>query len=377
MLITHEQLESDIRLLIVHPDDRKARRYLSELIANHSLLYSRFPGINLDFDDAEHIVFEQYHCIVNCDTFPDAYVLDECDRVSEEALNDLLPYLIQCDPLTIIMFSRELPFVFLEDDVFSQHIQIVSDTDFFATDEDTASYSLEVSGFGVGRARVNGRDIPFIPGDSVHQLFFYLLENHVLSREEILSQFWSQLDDASAITNFHMTLQRLNNLLGFRLMQLKGSHYRLNPAITLQYDVQVFRDTLQSIMYGNATTNLQAYENAYRLQHHAFLLGTEAGWAKTIRDELRELQSDVCYNLAKLATNPHRALGLYSLAFRYNPYREDIAHAIMTFYLNNALPCDALTVYDLIAGNLMQRFGITPAQNLRELMQQAKAQCNR
>ena len=48
-----------------------------------------------------------------------------------------------------------------------------------------------------------------------------------------------------------------------------------------------------------------------------------------------------------LTKAPGKAFGLYSRAFRYNPYREDIARAMMIFYLDNALPCDALQVYTM------------------------------
>lgn len=206
-------LDTDTRLLIVHPDDRLLRRYLSELIRDNSLLYSRFPDANLDLDSAQDIVFSQYGSIGEIESFPDAYVLDECDRLSEDILADLLPYLIQCNPMAIIMFSRTVPIALFENDDFLQQTQIISDTGIIASDYAQLPI-LEVSGFGIGRVRVNGRDIQLSPGDLTHELFFYLLENNVLSRDEILTQFWADMDQYAAVVNFHMTLKRLNELLG-------------------------------------------------------------------------------------------------------------------------------------------------------------------
>lgn len=367
-------LNTNNRLLIIHPDDRLLRRYLSELIDENALLYSRFLGTELDFDSAQDIVFADYTWLGDYETLPGAYILDEVDRLSPEAFNDLLLCLIESDPLAIVMFSRTLPPGLFEDDMLLDKIQMVSDTGITAPN--SADFpALEVSGFGIGRVRINGRDIQLIPGDLTHELFFYLLEHDVLSRDILLSEFWSDMDKESAVDNFHMTLKRLNQLLGLKILQLPGGHYRLNPNIAIQYDVQTFRDTLENTLMAHGESYQDAYETAYRLHHHDFLQGISSDWAIHRRNELRELQSDVCVSYAKMAIDSDTALGLYARAFHYNPYREDVADAMMTIYLDSGFPCDALTVYEALNDNIMRRNGIPPSRNLHNLMQEAKANC--
>lgn len=363
--------DSDIQILIVHPDDRYHRRYLAELMQDTAFCCACLSGNQLEVDEALNLIADR-DCLIS------AYVIDDCDCLSDTLLDDILPYLMaECDnyPPMILLFSRELPPHLFSDEKYAAITRIIRDNQHLHYKIPDEQIFLEVTGFGLGRVRVNGREIDFAGSQLLHELFFYVLENPVFYRDHLLADFWSDSDKDSAIATFHKSRKELNALLGFTYLNRTGNHYELNTDIDLHYDVYEYRELLHRISYNKSTSLIEDYQAAFQLQHHDFLLNTHSARINELRRILRNNQSDICHTLATQAHTSDLAIGLYSQSFRLNPYREDSATAMMQLYLEENMPCDALNVYQVLADNLQAALGIKPGKTATQLKQKAEANC--
>jgi|GEM_PF-5876992 len=370
--------DSTINTLIIHPQDRHRPGYIADLLGeDYSFTYVQFTGEQLDFEVAQDEVFRNFDTIGSTTTIPSALVIDECDRLSPEALENLLPYLIELiehnPELMILLYARELPPILFNTEVFSGTTCVIQNTQL--TQPHSTYPVVDVSGFGVGQVRVNGNPVDFGESKLSHEMFFYILENPVISRDTLIETIWSDTDKKSAVTVFHTVRNNLNTLLGFEFLKRMDSHYELTSEIVLHYDVYEYRSLLNDVTYNQSIYLVENYQTALELQRHPFMINARSAWVKDIRHALRMSQSDICMELAKHATSNDVALGLYSRSFRLNPYREDSAGAMMQIYLNENTPCEALYVYEVLAENLDTEYGIKPGSEIQKLKQIAEANC--
>lgn len=365
--------QSDNHIFILHPDFTHKGLYISELMNHYQIVYTQFPVTLANSQDALDWIHQNQQPIRQANTHATVLILDEMDHLPSKILSDVLLNFIDCSDLYILIITRSMLDVSVFDDDIQHHMQVLMPT--YPKTDSPSAYILDVMAFGVGRVRLNGYDIDLIPNETTHDLLFYALENRVTTREQILSTLWGHLDTKSAIANFHVTRQKLDEKLGVEFLVVQAGYYQINPQITINYDVDSYRKLLQNVSYPVSNHQEQPYQSAYDYYHHDFLLKSTASWITTIRTSLRKIQSDVCYHLATLHTPSLKAIGLLSQAFRYNPYQEDIAHVMMIIYRQAGLPCDALTVYQALKDNLSHLGEIQPAKPLTQLMQDAENDC--
>ncbi|MGB7338565.1 MAG: hypothetical protein WBC91_06720 [Phototrophicaceae bacterium] len=363
------------RFFFLHPDFAYKSLYISDLMTHYPIAYVKmYDQINtsqqaLDWIDTSRQSISSTH---NKQT---VLILDEIDHLPPLIIADICLHFMNCHEILILMIPRTLPDIAQFSNVLKQSLQIIIPT--YPTTHTSSQHILNASGFGIGRATINACPIHFTPNEMIHDLFFYILEHKVVTRDQLLNQFWGHLDKQAAITNFHVTRQKLDERIGIQFLTSQTGYYQINPEIHINYDVDTYRAIMRDLVYNNADdVQYEQYQNAYDLYRATYLFNTSASWTMPIRDSLSLMQADVCYQLALMHPPTLDSIGLLSQAFRLNPYREDITHAMMTIYLAANLPCDAVIVYESLAENLQNRGEITPSDTLAELMKVAQKKCN-
>jgi LuxR family transcriptional regulator, maltose regulon positive regulatory protein len=150
-----------------------------------------------------------------------------------------------------------------------------------------AASRLEVRAFGAGQVWRDGQ--PLGAADwgrsaNARDLLFFLLEHTPCSKEVIGAQFWPDLTAARMTSSFHAAKYRARRALGVDFVMYLDDQYRIDPKLTLWYDVAEFQrltdmmDTVQP-----SAEQIEALRQAVGLYTADYLIGVEAEWAMDIR----------------------------------------------------------------------------------------------
>lgn len=316
---------------------------------------------------------------------PKILFIDELDRVPlDDDFNRFIESAIRVlpDDVQIVLSSRHLtrqPWY----DMLVRGEGCVLGTEYLKDDgmftiEDTERPHLEVYAFGQGHVFVDGREITQWEGALPRNLFFYLVDHPLITRDEIFEIFWPNLSVKEATNVFHVTKRKITGLISaavgagtYELTQYKSGFYTPSNKVARHYDAADFEDVIT-----RATTAVTDQEEqdlllrAIALYREAYLQTIDMPWAVERREKLRQQYVQACNQVARSLRRTNdwqRALGFYSRAIKVAPEREDIHREMMKIYIQNAMYADAIKQYESLATTLKDMLGVTPAPELREL----------
>lgn len=369
------QLEPDVRIIVVHPNYPAQHLALNSFLRDNACLYVHFMGNQLTYDQLLEIVkltaqgtdLQAVH----------HFILDECDTANPNDLERLLMWLLrEMKDGRIILMTRIMPVCILSNVELRQQSKLipVSDTmmlhDYIRRSDHPAL--LEVKGFGGGRALLNARPIDSWDGVLPRNLFFYLIDRGMATRNQIFETFWPEMPTREATNVFHVTKRKISEVLATDLTYYWSGFYRLSSEIELSYDVALFSQLVQESAVAPQEKAEQLLAQAVWLYRSDFLTSIEddVAWVTQRRSELLQTYSDALITYAKSHEQTGdrlEALGLYVRASSTNPQREDLAGAIMNLYSELGMYTDALKVYDRLEVTIADTLGISPAQWLQDL----------
>jgi len=229
---------------------------------------------------------------------------------------------------------------------------------------------LEVFACGQGRALVDGREINQWEGALPRNLFFYLIERGMATRDEIFGTFWPNLSKRDATNVFHVTKRKISELLNFDLTRYYLGFYQLEPNLNLRCDSMSFKEYVQKSAVVDDHTAADMLRKAITLYKGVFLESLTGQWVEERREDMRLTYVDALSSLARLEekqNSPEVALGLYNRASMYQPHREDIARNIMRLFAHLGYPERALEVYARLERELKLRVNLAPDPRTVEL----------
>ncbi len=283
--------------------------------------------------------FEQLH------DEPFILLLDEFDRATigddlEMLLEGLIDYLPE--RCRLVISSRKLPrFPWMS--LIAQQKAVMLRDDGEVSENfygNQAGDDAQIRGlaFGPGTVILDGESIDNWEGHLPRLLFFFALERPVVTRSEICRAFWPELTTDQAVNVFHVTKRRLHKAINVQdidiLMHEDGS-YRVNPTLSIRYDVTDFVAALVQARSTTASKKAAAWQRVIDLYQHPFLQGHNEPW---IAHRRAEYQAGLIEALAEMATirleekRPEPALTLLLQAARENPLRQDVHRRVMSLY---------------------------------------------
>lgn len=285
----------------------------------------------------------------------------------------------------VIIGTRRLPIALLtealSDEVLAPHVAI------FPLDDDrmllnylaitTDLTMLEVYAHGTGHALVNGRLIDRWDGVLPRNLFFYLVDRGMVTRDEIFQTFWPDLSVKEATNVFHVTKRKISELLGFDLTTYWSGFYRISPNIDLHYDVVQFGEFMQNTTIAEGDEAVALLEKAIHLYRGPFLSSLDAAWITARRDDLRSTYVEALSTLGKICEgrgDGRRAVSLYQRAMVVQPHREDLARAIMSIHQADGDLERALDVFAQLTEALKRNYNVAPDKKTAELAEQSRRQ---
>jgi two-component SAPR family response regulator len=271
-------------------------------------------------------------------------------------------------------------------DMLAQGIAVVLGTEYRKDDvmftiEDEIKPQLEVYGFGRGHALVNGREITNWDGALPRNLFFYFVDNPLVTRDDIFSTFWPNLTIKEATNVFHVTKRKISERItmkidgqgNYELTQYSSGFYMPSLKVIRHYDVLNFQEAVEEAM---TTEDPREQERLYRravdLYQAPFLETVRMSWAKARRNHLRLLFVQALIGLGRIyrdRSQTEEAFGVFSRAVKETPEREDIHREVMKLYLDMGMPEEARKQYYHLEKLLSEEMGLAPARETRELFE--------
>jgi DNA-binding SARP family transcriptional activator len=351
------------------PDDVNVRSFLSgithDLANQHPTFGRHLNQIHFETQKDDRVLL---HAFVN-DLYelsdePYMLILDEYDRTdSADDLQAFVEQIILHLPAhaQLVLNSRTLPRLPWVSLIAQKKAVILKDEHLVSSDfygmRATGQTKLEVFALGPGYVLLNGEAIDTWEGHLPRLLFFFALDRPVVTRSEICQAFWPDLDNDQAVNVFHVTKRRLHKALEFDVLVHEGGYYRVNPEVSIFYDIMAFVGALVKGRSPETEDKAAVWQEAIDLYRGPFLQGHSDSWIVERRMDYQTGYLEALSEMARIRLEEGRqehALGLLLRAVSENDRYEPIHRQIMQLYANLGRRSEAAAHYQKLIEKLKE-----------------------
>ena len=241
---------------------------------------------------------------------------------------------------------------------------------------------LEIYAFGRGHAVSNGCEISSWDGALPRNLFFYFIDNPLVTRDQIFEIFWPKLSVRDATNVFHVTKRKITERISayvadnknYELTKYSTGFYVPSDKIVRHYDVADFEQAMEGALLSSERHERELlYLRAIEIYKAPFLHPLRLPWVEARRNQLKSLFAEALIGMARLKTDQRlweEALGYYARALKEAPQREDIHRGAMRMYINLGRNADARQQYTLLERLLKRTLGVKPSSETQTLLDQ-------
>ncbi|GGA75745.1 transcriptional activator [Ornithinibacillus halotolerans] len=245
-------------------------------------------------------------------------------------------------------------------------------------------YTLQVSALGylrvsIGSKQVEDRDWQRGKAKELFELFV-TYRNKLLSKEEIFSSLWPDLDHDNANKNFKVSFNALLKALEPRrkareesyFILRKGSYYGLNPESGYELDIHDFENWMTRGIEAKEDKQAKALiEKAIRLYRGSYLEDLRfATWCQAERERLQTLYLRGVEKLAQISVRLHdfhSCIELCEKIIQIDQTWEEAYRLLMySYYQLNNRP-QAIRWYEKCCNVLEEELGVEPMMPTREM----------
>ncbi len=319
---------------------------------------------------------------------PTVLFIDELDRVPLDAdFNRFAVALVDALPKNVqIAFSSRL---------FKQHpwhtmlkdgkavvlgTEYRQNSDLMFTVEDEPRPQVEIYALGRGHAIVNGQEITNWDGALPRNLFFYFVDNELVTRDDIFGTFWPNLAIKEATNVFHVTKRKISERISskvdgkgnYELTNYTSGFYMPSDKVIRHYDAGDFQEAVELATVSNdPREEEELYRRAVDLYKAPFLETLNMPWVNDRRAQLQMLHAQALIGLARIHHNRgenEEAIGLYVRGIKEAPDREDIYQTVIQLYGDMGMVDDAKAQYKRLETALKSK-KMKPSEKTRALLE--------
>lgn len=244
--------------------------------------------------------------------------------------------------------------------------------DFYGLQNDQGG-TLEVYALGPGFVLLNNHYIDAWEGHLPRLLFFFALDRPVITRSDICTSFWPDLNPEQAVNVFHVTKRRLHKALDVDVLTHDDGYYAINPELGIYYDVLEF---VEALLLGRDTTRdleerITAWQRAIHLYRGPFLQGHDDRWILERRVDFRAGYVEALQfmaNIWKERNRPEQALGLLVKALSEDLRIDNVNQEVMKLYVALGRRNEAAAHYQHVLQDY-HKDGLQPSDALHSLYQ--------
>jgi ATP/maltotriose-dependent transcriptional regulator MalT/two-component SAPR family response regulator len=240
-------------------------------------------------------------------------------------------------------------------------------------EKESIETALQVIGFGRDLVRVDGVAIQNTKWHSVgaRAMFFFILDRKEVSKEEVALEFWPDFSPGKVNSNFHATLWRVRNALGGKhMIEFKGNTYRINPSVSLHYDVDQFISLTERLKQQMSETEERTLlRQIIELYQDDFLTKIDMAWADQQRNKLRNVFLQTSSRLVEIEIdrkNFSEAIELIERLISLDPYQDGYHLQKMISLVGMGNQVGARKHFHDYSAELKQEIGVEPDQEISE-----------
>lgn len=239
---------------------------------------------------------------------------------------------------------------------------------------------LEIYAFGRGHAVSNGREISSWDGALPRNLFFYFIDNPLVTRDQIFEIFWPKLSVRDATNVFHVTKRKITERISayvdddnnYELTNYSTGFYVPSDKIVRHYDVADFEQAMEgALLSRDAHEKELQYLRVIEIYKAPFLHPVRLPWVEARRNQLKFMYADALIGIARLKQDQgawEEALGYFARALKEVPQREDIHRGVMQMYIKLGRNADARQQYTILERLLKRKLGVKPSGETQALL---------
>lgn len=313
--------------------------------------------------------------------------IDELDRLAlDAAFTEFAAALVKALPAAaqLAVSSRMLTYQPWYDLVASGEAVVLGTerrkTDLMFTVEAHPKPQVEVYAMGRGHVLVNGQAITNWDGALPRNLFFYFMDNPLVTRDEIFATFWPDLTVKEATNVFHVTKRKISERISlkvnepgnYELTQYNSGFYMPSIKVVRHYDAADFREAIErALIASTPREEEELYRHAIDLYKAPFLQTINMKWVAERRDSLQQLYAQALIGMGRIHKSREEyreALGYFTRTLKETPEREDIHREVMSIYIKLGMPDDARQQFQKLEKVLHETLKIKPAKESREIL---------
>lgn len=238
----------------------------------------------------------------------------------------------------------------------------------------TPHVQIEVKAFGEGEIRINGELLPasIWRSSRARGLFFYIVDRGKVRKESIGLDFWPDFSVGKTSSNFHATMWRVRQALGFKdAIMFEREQYSLHPSLQIWYDVAEFEGHIHAANDPRLsdTERGEMLRQAIKLYQDPYLQDLYLEWVDRRRDELRKAYLDTLSKLAMIESRGKRfgeARKLYERIVAVDPYRDEAHLSLMKCLTLSGAPTAAIAHFKRYRSLLRKELNSEPLPELQE-----------
>jgi two-component SAPR family response regulator len=312
--------------------------------------------------------------------------LDEIDRTPQndqfrefmQTLVDQLP-----DKLQLVINARKLTYLpwitYINEEICTVLGTNMRKDNLMYTPAKDYKPQLEVKALGQGTAYVNGHEIVSWDGALPRMMFYYFMDNHLVTRDQIFQVFWPNLPVKEATNVFHVTKRKIGEQISrlvadgndYELTVYSTGFYMPNPGVERHYDVAEFEQAINAAYTEEDEERMtRLYETAINLYKGDFLMSMEMPWVQKRRERLRVMFVDALIGMGRIHYRHDRhetAISYFIRSLREVPMREDVHRDVMRLYVKLGRRSEAVEQYYKLEKLLDTTLKVAPARETREL----------
>jgi DNA-binding SARP family transcriptional activator len=211
---------------------------------------------------------------------------------------------------------------------------------------------------------------------SVRELFFYLLSvNRPMTKEKISEVLWPETTEPAKLRiRFKNEMYRLRHAVGQNAIRFEDEHYRFNPGIDHEYDVEAFEAYLaRAKSAATSDEQVSLYQKAIELVRGPYLEDIGSTWILPEREHLSQEFLSACLVLAELylkGGQTLKSLATCQRALEYDPTSEATYRLMMEVYHRMGDRASVVHTYQACEQTMHRTFSLPPSEETQKLYHQ-------
>ncbi|MDZ7729686.1 MAG: BTAD domain-containing putative transcriptional regulator [Dehalococcoidia bacterium] len=251
-----------------------------------------------------------------------------------------------------------------------------------APEEPSSAYPRVVArSLGSTRVVVDGVEVSDEDWESVRakELFFlFLAHPEGIRKEEAFAYLYPDLPASRCNSQFHSNLYRVRKALYKESIIKRDGAYLLNPDGDFDWDVDRFREALDTAsgLPAGSSERAAAYEEALQLYRGPFADAFFSEWAASLRDQLAQRSVEALAMLGGYYAGREdyeSAAGCMEKVLETSPFNDEAAFLLATYRYRAGQPAAALAFLDDYRQGLRREMGTDLPGRLHRLRQSIAA----